>query len=133
MIYANDRSSEHSVSYAQYGNDGKTQTVDRTIDPKRVESGHPIRHTFTRSIPSSQCMTCHVHPGTNMVTTYYGYTWWENETDGEQMYPEKPLKRSQDEIYDIRSRNPEASALKGKWGDRAFLGQIGTPVSRFST
>ena len=54
--------------------------------------GHPIKHTFTRSIPSSQCMTCHMHPGTNMVTTYYGYTWWENETDGEHMYPPEPLK-----------------------------------------
>jgi hypothetical protein len=34
-------------------------------------------------------MTCHIHPGTNMVTTYYGYTWWDNETDGEKMYPAK--------------------------------------------
>jgi len=127
VVYANDRSQEHSMSYAKYGNDGKTQTIDPTIDPKRVESGHPITHTFTRSIPSSQCMTCHVHPGTNMVTTYYGYTWWENETDGEQMYADTSLQRSQDAIYDIRSRNPEASAIKGKWGDTTFLGQIGTP------
>jgi hypothetical protein len=72
-------------------------------------------------------MTCHVHPGTNMVTTYYGYTWWENETDGERMYPEKSLKHSQNEIYDIRSRNPDASALKGNWGDTKFLGEVGTP------
>ena len=28
-----------------------------------------------------------MHPGTNMVTTYYGYTWWDNETDGKLMYP----------------------------------------------
>ena len=128
VVYANDRSPEHSMQYAQYGNQGKTQTIDPTIDPKRTESGHPIRHAFTRSIPSSQCMTCHVHPGTNMVTTYYGYTWWENETDGEQMYPDKTIKHSQDEIYEIRSRNPEASALKGKWGDTTFLGDVGTPA-----
>jgi hypothetical protein len=127
VIYANDRSPEHSGVYAGFGNDGRTQTIDPTIDPKRVEPGHPIKHTFTRSIPSSQCMTCHVHPGTNMVTTYYGYTWWENETDGEQMYPAKPLNRSEQEKYEIRSRNPEGSALKGKWGDTKFLGQIGTP------
>ena len=31
------------------------------------ESGHPISHTFTNSIPTSQCMVCHMHPGTNMV------------------------------------------------------------------
>jgi len=127
VVYANDRDPAHSAQYAPFGNDGRTQTVDPTIDPARVQAGHPIRHTFTRSIPSSQCMTCHVHPGTNMVTTYYGYTWWDNETDGEQMYPSKPVDRSDAEQYEIRSRNPEASALKGKWGDTKFLGQIGTP------
>jgi hypothetical protein len=127
VIYANDRSPSHSAQYAQFGNDGKTQTADPTIDPKRVESGHPIKHTFTRSIPSSQCMVCHMHPGTNMVTTYYGYTWWENETDGKHMYPEKSLKRSDAEQQEIRSRNPEAAALKGLWGDPKFLGQVGTP------
>lgn len=127
VVYANDREPAHSGSYAQFGNDGKTRTVDPTIDPKRVESGHPIKHTFTRSIPSSQCMTCHMHPGTNMVTTYYGYTWWDNETDGGVMYPAEPLRRSASEAQEIRERNPEQSALKGKWGDRKFLGQLGTP------
>jgi len=127
VIYANDRDPVHSAQYAQFGNDGRTQTVDPTIDPKRSEPGHPIRHTFTRSIPSSQCMTCHVHPGTNMVTTYYGYTWWDNEVDGEQMYPDKPLDRTESEKQAIRSRNPEQSALKGLWGDAKFLGQVGTP------
>ena len=127
VIYANDRNPAHAGSYAEYGNVGRTQTIDPTIDPKRVEPGHPIRHTFTRSIPSSQCMTCHMHPGTNMVTTYYGYTWWDNETDGAVMYPAEPAKRSESEKQEIRERNPEQSALKGKWGDRTFLGQLGTP------
>jgi hypothetical protein len=126
VVYANDRAREHSGQYAQVGNDGRTTTSDPTIDPERDEPGHPIRHTFTRSIPSSQCMTCHVHPGTNMVTTYYGYTWWENETDGEHMYPAQTVKRTDTERLDIRSRNPEQSALRGKWGDVKFLGQIGT-------
>jgi len=127
VIYANDRDPVHSAQYAQFGNDGRTQTVDPTIDPKRSEPGHPIRHTFTRSIPSSQCMTCHLHPGTNMVTTYYGYTWWDNEVDGEQMYPDQPFDRTEREKQEIRSRNPEQSALKGLWGDAKFLGQVGTP------
>ena len=127
VVYANDRSPDHSAQYAQFGNDARTATVDPTIDPERVEAGHPIRHTFTRAIPSSQCMTCHVHPGTNMVTTYYGYTWWENETDGEHMYPAQQTPRSDKAQLEIRSRNPEQSALRGKWGDVKFLGQIGTP------
>jgi hypothetical protein len=127
VIYANDRAVEHSAQYARYGNDGRTQTADPTIDPGRAESGHPLKHTFTRSIPSSQCMTCHIHPGTNMLTTYYGYTWWDNETDGDQMYPAREIHRSEAQRFEIRSRNPEQSALKGKWGDARFLGQIGTP------
>src|SRR5579862_9453672 len=85
VIYANDRSSEHSGHYAIHGNLGQSATDDPTI-PKH-ESGHPIKHEFTRSIPSSQCIVCHIHPGTNMVATYFGYTWWDNEIDGDKMYP----------------------------------------------
>ena len=39
-----------------------------------------------RSRPQ-QCMTCHMHPGTNMVATYLGQMWWDNESDGKMMYP----------------------------------------------
>jgi len=34
-------------------------------------------------------MVCHIHPGTNMVTTYFGLTWWDNESDGDKMYPKR--------------------------------------------
>src|SRR5580700_11383414 len=85
VIYANDRDPAHSGSYAQYGNSGSSASVDSTI--RKDEPGHPIKHTFTRAIPSSQCMICHIHPGTNMVTTYFGLTWWDNEIDGDKMYP----------------------------------------------
>ena len=37
-------------------------------------------------------MICHIHPGTNMVTTYFGLTWWDNEIDGDKMYP--PAQRN---------------------------------------
>ena len=125
VVYANDRSPAHSGPYAQFGNNGRSQTSDPTIN--REQSGHPLRHAFTRSIPSSQCMTCHMHPGTNMVTTYYGYTWWDNETDGKVMYPPAELNRSQRELADIRARNPESAAQKGLWGDVGFLERTGTP------
>ncbi|HJR58015.1 MAG TPA: hypothetical protein VJ813_01400, partial [Vicinamibacterales bacterium] len=125
VVYANDRSPAHSGQYAVFGNRGVSQTVDPTID--KTQPGHPIKHTFTRSIPSSQCMTCHMHPGTNMVTTYYGYTWWENETDGKVMYPPQELNRSERERAEIRARNPEASAQRGLWGDVDFLSKTGTP------
>src|SRR5437016_1345 len=64
VVYANDRDRAHSDFYAEFGNLGHSATVDPTI-PKN-ESGHPVRHILTKSIPSSQCMVCHMHPGTNM-------------------------------------------------------------------
>src|SRR6266850_1852975 len=87
VIYANDRDPSHSGSYSQFGHLGFSASSDPTI-PKN-EAGHPIKHAFTRSIPSSQCMICHIHPGTNMVTTYFGLTWWDNEMDGDKMYPKE--------------------------------------------
>ncbi len=97
VVYANDRSAEHSAQFSSYGNRGYSATKDPTIP--REESGHPIRHEFTRSIPSSQCMTCHVHPGTNMVTTYFGYTWWDNESDGGAMYPKEQHNPTEEEKF----------------------------------
>ena len=125
VVYANDRSPDHSGRYASFGNLGQSATTDATIP--RNESGHPIRHAFTRSIPSSQCMVCHVHPGTNMETTYFGYTWWDNEADGEKMYPAKQRNPTEEEKYEVSLRNPEGAAPRGLWSDPKFLQQVGSP------
>ncbi|HKM90064.1 MAG TPA: multiheme c-type cytochrome [Candidatus Acidoferrales bacterium] len=125
VVYANDRDPAHSGFYAQYGNIGLTATNDPTI-PKG-ERGHGIKHAFTRAIPSSQCMACHVHPGTNMVTPYYGYTWWDNELDAEHMYPAKQHNPTEAERFAEAKKNPEAAAVRGLWSDEQFLDQLGTP------
>jgi hypothetical protein len=124
VIYANDRDPLHSGSYAQFGHSGFSASSDPTI-PK-TEPGHPIKHTFTRSIPSSQCMICHIHPGTNMVTTYFGLTWWDNEIDGEKMYPKEQHNPSEEQRYQAYLRNPEAAAARGLWGDGKFLDKVGS-------
>jgi hypothetical protein len=124
VVYANDRSPEHSAGYAQFGNLGESASSDTTIP--RHEQGHPIRHTFTRSIPSSQCMVCHIHPGTNMETTYFGYTWWDNEADGEFMYPKTQRNPTEEQKYEVAIRNPEGAAAKGLWSDPKFLENIGS-------
>ena len=122
VVYANDRSPAHSGPYAKFGNRGLTQSADTTIP--RDEPGHPLRHAFTRAIPSSQCMTCHMHPGTSMVATYMGYTWWDNEADGQHMYPKEPRTLSASERAAIEDANPEGAALKGLWSDRNFLTEV---------
>jgi hypothetical protein len=124
VIYANDRDPAHSANYAQYGHSGYSASIDPTI--RKDEPGHPIKHAFTRAIPSSQCMICHVHPGTNMVTTYYGLTWWDNEIDGDKMYPPEQRNPSEEDRYDMALRNPEAAAARGLWGQDKFLNQTGS-------
>lgn len=124
VVYANDRSATHSMQYAPYGNMGESAEADRTIP--RGEPGHPIKHEFTLSMPSSQCMVCHVHPGTNMLATYYGDTWWDNEVDAKAMYPKTEHNPSDRERYQVGLRNPEAAAPRGLWADVAFLAQTGS-------
>ena len=125
VIYANDRDPAHSATYASYGHSGVSATADPTID--KTQSGHPIQHVFTRSIPSSQCMVCHMHPGTNMLTTYFGLTWWDNEIDGERMYPVQQKNPSEEHRYQIGLSNPEGAAARGRWGEEKFLEQTGRP------
>jgi hypothetical protein len=124
VVYANDRAYEHAGPYAAFGHSGQTVTADPTI-PKN-EPGHPIKHQFTRAIPSSQCMVCHMHPGTNMVATYFGYTWWDNEEDGQAMYPEKQRHPSPEDRSRVQERNPEGAAVRGLWSDPQFLEKTGT-------
>jgi hypothetical protein len=129
VIYANDTSLIHSGKlYARFGNEGRTATRDKSFDAARNESGHPIRHQLTSRIPTSQCMVCHVHPGTNMVATYLGLTWWDNETDAAagKMYPDEQHDPSQDEEDRKLDRNPEAASLRGRWSDMEFLRRTGT-------
>lgn len=127
VVYANDRDPIHSAEFAKFGNMGHTATEDPTI--AKNESGHPIKHAMTNGIPSSQCMICHIHPGGNMVLGYFGMMWWDNETDGEHMYPkEQNLSPEQKEA--IRERNPEGSAVRGLWGqDPQFLAELWKEVN----
>ncbi|HKR59706.1 MAG TPA: hypothetical protein VJS64_08215, partial [Pyrinomonadaceae bacterium] len=124
VIYANDREPLHSAAYHQAGNAGRSQTGDTNI-PKN-ESGHPIKHQFTNQIPTSQCMVCHMHPGTNMVASYLGMTWWDNESDGDKLYPQRQRNPSAAEEYEMLERNPEGSHLRGLWSDLNFLSETGS-------
>jgi hypothetical protein len=122
VIYANDRSPIHSGPYARYGHRGTYAGNDPTI-PKG-EPGHPIEHRFTRAIPSSQCIVCHVHPGTNVMNSYLGYMWWDEETDGEHMYPKQQKHPTAEEVVRAAMTNPDEASLRGLWSDPAFLENV---------
>lgn len=119
VIYANDRSPSNSGWFSAYGNQGLSFNPDPMISKK--EKGHPIAHKFTRSIPSSQCMTCHMHQGNLFVNPYLGYTWWDQESDAEHMYPTRQKYPTDEEMAQSLRRNPEAAAARGLWGDVNFL------------
>ncbi len=111
-VYANDRDEKHAGVYAKYGHSGETATKDPTI--RRNEPGHPIRHEFTRAIPSSQCMVCHMHQPNVFVNSYYGTIMWDYESDAPHMWPEKQKYPTHEEARKILDRNPEEAAIRGK-------------------
>ncbi|MDZ7359887.1 MAG: hypothetical protein ONB46_04065 [candidate division KSB1 bacterium] len=119
VVYANDRSPVHSGPYAKFGNRGFAQTADEAI-PKK-ESGHPIMHQFTKAIPSSQCMVCHMHQPNGFLNTFFGFQMWDYESDGKWMYPEKQKYPSVAEAFELLAANPEEAVLRGNWGDPNFL------------
>jgi hypothetical protein len=145
VVYANDREPRHSLTYAQAGRDGQSQTVDPTIADKTEsdhdgghghgalkepggetvkEKGHPIRHAFTRAIPTAQCMNCHMHQPNIFLNSYLGYTMWDYEADAPHMWPEQQKYPTSPERFSVLDRNPEGAAPKGKWGDLDFLRNV---------
>jgi len=115
VVYANDRDPNHSgKTLAAMGNMGAAaQQTDPNI-PKD-EPGHPAAHLLTNAIPSSQCIVCHIHPGTSYANSYLGYMWWDNESDGEYFYPNKSRMPTPEQEAAALRRNPESSALRGLW------------------
>jgi hypothetical protein len=135
VVYANDREPRHSLIYAKDGRDGQSVTVDPTIAAKRhigadgtptdeKERGHPLRHTFTRAIPTSQCMNCHMHQPNIFLNSYLGYTMWDYEADAPSMWPKDQKYPTAEEVLTVLDRNPEGAAPRGNWGDPDFLRNV---------
>jgi hypothetical protein len=173
VVYANDREPRHSLTYAQYGRDGQTITVDPTIagkiehppghgdkkkgrhgavkqsghhdaddghgagkqagkraddtltfGGKQKEKGHPLQHVFTRAIPTSQCMNCHMHQPNIFLNSYLGYTMWDYESDAPHMWPEQQKYPTAAEVRAVTDRNPEGAAPRGRWADLDFLRNV---------
>lgn len=122
VVYANDRDPRHSSVYAKFGHEGKTQTVDPTIS--KSEPGHPLAHTFTRSVPTSQCMVCHMHQPNMFLNSFLGYTMWDYESDAPRMWPAEQRYPTAEQARKVLDRNPEAAATRGKWADVEFLKNV---------
>ncbi|MCE2796499.1 MAG: hypothetical protein LW816_14330 [Planctomyces sp.] len=127
IVYANDRSPVHSGPFAKYGNRGLAAAVqddftgppDPTI-PKN-EPGHPIAHRFTTGVPTSQCIVCHMHPGTTVMNSYLGFMWWDMETDARFMYPKREREPSAEQFMQSTMSDPHEASARGNWSDPEFL------------
>jgi hypothetical protein len=122
VVYSNDNDVKHSSVYAKFGHDGTSQTIDPTIS--KSESGHPLYHTFTRSVPTSQCMICHMHQPNMFMNSFLGYTMWDYESDAPTMWPNKQQYPTSAQIRAVNERNPEGAAPRGKWADVDFLRDV---------
>ena len=122
VVYANDRDPRHSGPYAKFGHTGLSQTSDPTID--KAQSGHPLKHAFTRAIPTSNCMVCHMHQPNMFMNTFLGYTMWDYESDAPFMWPKKQHYPSDDELRKTLDRNPEEAAIRGLWRDIDFVKKV---------
>jgi hypothetical protein len=121
-IYANDRDVLHSGPYAKFGHEGKSVSIDPTIS--KDEEGHPLKHVFTRAIPTSQCMVCHMHQPNMFVNSFLGYTMWDYESDAPALWPEKQKYPTMEEMFTSLEHNPEEAAIRGKWTDVDFLKRV---------
>ena len=122
VVYANDRDPRHSGPYAAHGHNGESISADPMIPGGR--SGHPLEHKFSRAIPTSQCMVCHMHQPNMFVNSYLGYTMWDYESDAPFMWPEEQQELSIHEQREVLDRNPEGAVVRGKWADIEFLKKI---------
>lgn len=123
-LYEGGHDESHGGSHGsvkQPGDDDHSETPDHEREKQR---GHPIRHTFTRSIPTAQCMNCHMHQPNIFLNSYLGYTMWDYESDAPHMWPKEQKYPTAAEIRAVLDRNPEAAAPKGKWADIDFLRNV---------
>ncbi|MFZ2508428.1 MAG: hypothetical protein WAW79_08165 [Steroidobacteraceae bacterium] len=122
VIYANDRDPRHSGPYARFGHGGATATSDPTI--ARGQPGHPLKHGFSRAIPTSQCMVCHMHQPNMFLNTFLGYTMWDYESDAPAMWPKTERRPGDEEMRRALDRNPEGAVVRGLWSDPEFLARV---------
>ncbi|HET8797970.1 MAG TPA: hypothetical protein VFO89_09785, partial [Thermoanaerobaculia bacterium] len=124
VVYANDRQPLHSGPFASAGHTGLSQTGDQSI-PKN-EKGHPIRHQLTRAVPTSQCMSCHMHQPNSFVNTYLGFIMWDYESDAALLFPKEQKNPTEAEKRASLAHNPEGAAPRGLWSDPDFLETVST-------
>ncbi|MFM7738349.1 MAG: hypothetical protein ACKO9H_03020, partial [Planctomycetota bacterium] len=59
-----------------------------------------------------------------VLNSYIGFMWWDNETDGQLMYPAKQKYPTAEEYAQGQMSNPEEASVRGLWGQADFLERV---------
>lgn len=117
IVYRNnDRSVISSGPYAAENRKSGNRLSATSIQDQTSS----FKHQFTTAIPTSQCMTCHMHQPNGFLNTYLGFQMWDYETEGKFFYP-RAQGKSDRELLEF---NPEEAVLRGKWGEDDFLREV---------
>ncbi|MGP1282114.1 MAG: hypothetical protein ACTS1X_03980, partial [Parasphingopyxis sp.] len=119
-----DHESDGDDAHGGVGGPGEEEHASDAVPFGERERGHPVRHAFTRSIPTAQCMNCHMHQPNMFLNSYLGYTMWDYESDAPLMWPREQIYRTAEQMFAILDRNPEMAAVRGCWGDIDFLRNV---------
>ena len=72
-------------------------------------------------------MNCHMHQGNLFVNPYLGYTWWDQETDGEFMYPKEQHDPTDDELVRSTTQSNPGSGGRARALGRSRISSIAWP------
>ena len=107
-----------SGPWATAGHTGLSQSDDKSI--RKTRRVHPIRHQLTRAVPTSQCMSCHMHQPNSFVNTYLGYIMWDYESDAELLWPRWPYPTEAEKRASL-DHNPEGGGAAQVVDEHRFL------------
>ena len=99
-----------AACHVLYGDEGRYEGGDRTIDTERT--GYPLRHEFTARIPTRQCLHCHNH--NHVGTDYVGLF----ERDYSRVYRSQPPDEAGNPFLygiDHHSLSRDVHAERGMW------------------
>ena len=102
------------------------QSADRrSRRSPRHESGHPLAHRFTRSIPTSQCMVCHMHQPNMFMNSSWATPCGTTSRTRRHVAGEA-------EVSDDRRRSARSSSAIPRARRRAANGRISTSCNSVS-
>src|SRR5262249_44110277 len=59
-----------------------------------------------------------------VMNSYTGFMWWDEETDGQLMYPKKQKYPTAEEYTAANMNNPDEASARGNWSDPTFLEKV---------